>query len=98
MERQNRRMLHTIKYLVIAAAIVGCTSLSGVAAEVEKSDNNVNGSDIKSEQTVTKAKTDSPKLKLENPVFIESDDADTTISQEAERVYGDESVFELLGN
>lgn len=98
MKRQNRRVIHTIKFLVIAMAIVGCTSLSGVAADVEKSDNNVNGGDIKIEQTVSKAKTDSPKLQLENPVFIESDDADTAISQESEYVYGDDNVFELLGN
>lgn len=93
----KRPMINAIKCIVAAAAIVGCFSLSGVAADTKKNDD-AKSNNIEIEQTIADNKTDAKELQLENPVFRESDDGDKAISQETERVYGDENVFELLGN
>lgn len=47
----TKSIIGTVKYLAIATAIVSCSSLSGVAADVEENDNNVNNGYIEIEQT-----------------------------------------------
>ncbi len=90
----KRPIMITIKYIAVAAAVVSFISLSGVTTKVDKND----AYSIEVEQNVPNNKSGNKELQLEDPVFRENDDADKAISQEAERVYGDENVFELLGN
>lgn len=90
----KRPIMITIKYIAVAAAVVSFISLSGVTTKVDQNDDN----NIEIEHNVSNNESGNKELQLENPVFKESDDADKAISQEAERVYGDENVFELLGN